>query len=356
MKGNKVRYKYAFNESCELVSIERVLKDGSKYYCPECHDEMIPRKGKYNADHFAHKKSECKYDHYLHTIAELIIERWYNNSKNVCLSVPIREKCPENNKCFFFKDGRNCVQENNSKPFNLKQWFSICEREKPFNFGSSFLKPDLLLYNDKKPENSIFIEICVTHPCEPEKINSNIRIIEIVIKNEEDIESVIKNNLFKVGDNMRLFNFRGKDQIGNNIGFKSPLQKFCLFPSKKVHVDYYFDCHKINIYRGIFELILNKDDFTTFTSTDYGFFDVAIAMASQHHKDLKHCNLCKFQRLTFMGDNICKLYKKRGKAKLCSDNNALECSDFQRDENRINQCVNILEEYKREFPVIIRTK
>ena len=99
MKEKEVRYKYAYDEQDNLVSIDDELKGNGKYFCPECHDEMVPRKGEHNAFHFAHKTAECKYDNYLHTLAELKIQKWYNESKEINISVPIKERCVDFESC-----------------------------------------------------------------------------------------------------------------------------------------------------------------------------------------------------------------------------------------------------------------
>ena len=52
-----VKFGYALNEQGILVSIDDPKVVKGKYICPECQGEMIPQKGKYNANHFAHKSA-----------------------------------------------------------------------------------------------------------------------------------------------------------------------------------------------------------------------------------------------------------------------------------------------------------
>lgn len=351
MAEKKVRYNYAFNEQGELVPIKKANKEEGKYFCPECHDEMTPKKGEHNAYHFAHKTAECKYDNYLHTLAELIIQKWYNESNEIKISVPIKERCKDFDDCLFKKE--KCIQDGNSDFYNLKKWFANCEREPKDAIKKYGYKPDLFLKDESDSNKCIFIEIAVTHKCEPDKINSGIRIIEFFIDSVDDIEAIIKNNLIQSNEKTKMYNFHGEDKVVYLENPELSLNKFNLFPSKKVHAGYYIDCHKKNENRGVIEITVDGDDFSLNTPKGHMFFDVAIAYASQYYDDLKHCNLCKYQKTDFWGINICTLYKKFGTSKLCTDNDPLVCSYFKPNLELIKTRIKILEDYKKEHPVLI---
>lgn len=351
MKKKEVRYKYAYNEQGDLVSIDDAQKGEGKYFCPECHDEMVSRKGGHNAYHFAHKKAECKYDNYLHTLAELLIQKWFNESKEIKISVPINERCIDFESCLFKRDG--CVHETNSPFYDLKKWFTSCEREPNDTIAKYGFKPDLFLRDDANPKNCIFIEIAVTHPCELDKINSGIRIIEFVIESEDDIESIIKNNIIQRNNKIRMFNIHGKDKIGNIENFGLSLSKFYLFSSNKIYLDFYYRCHNRNENRGVFEITVNGDDYALSTPREHTFIDVALAYASQYYGDLKHCQLCRYQKNDSVGDRICTLYQKFGTSRYCSDNNPFECTYFKKDIPLIKTRIKILEDYKKDHPVLI---
>lgn len=352
--SKEVKYHYALNEQGELVSIHDVGRNEGKFFCPECHGEMIPKKGAHNAWHFAHKTETCKYDNYLHTIAEIMLQNWYNNSKEVYLSAPISEKCINYEKCVFKRD--LCVHEANSKPYNLKKWFVNCEREpKDVEIKTGF-RPDLFLRNNSNPNNIIFLEINVTHPCDIKKINSGYRIIEFDIESEDDIESIINNNFIQRSDKVRMYNIRGKEEFVNTRNIYFSLYKFYLHPSRKVHVDYHFSCQKLNENRGILEIIVDGNSFSLFSNKEHMFFEVALAYASKVDTGLKHCQLCKYQHLDFYDTKICALYKMHGTSKYCSENNAIECPYFKKDIDRIQQRIKIIEDYKKEHPILILLK
>ena len=85
MVKGKVKYKSAYDENHNLVTLTPGYKVNGKFTCPnpECKLEMIPKQGDFNSWHFAHKGKECDYDRYLHTIAELRIQEWYNKADKV---------------------------------------------------------------------------------------------------------------------------------------------------------------------------------------------------------------------------------------------------------------------------------
>ncbi|MBO5861191.1 MAG: hypothetical protein J6Q45_05965, partial [Alistipes sp.] len=67
MKQHHKDQLYAYNSAKELVRIDDAKRQ-EKYYCVYCDGEMIPKQGKKNKWHYAHKNvtPHCSYDHYLH--------------------------------------------------------------------------------------------------------------------------------------------------------------------------------------------------------------------------------------------------------------------------------------------------
>lgn len=56
-----IKYHYAYDESKQVININDVSsieRSKHSYYCVGCGAEMIPRLGKINAHHFAHKVSQ----------------------------------------------------------------------------------------------------------------------------------------------------------------------------------------------------------------------------------------------------------------------------------------------------------
>lgn len=63
---------YALNYQGNLINISDVDKSKSeKYYCLQCGDEMISRKGYVNRHHFSHKSiKNCSFETYLHKLSK----------------------------------------------------------------------------------------------------------------------------------------------------------------------------------------------------------------------------------------------------------------------------------------------
>jgi len=349
-----VRYQSALNkiDSEDLIDIRVAKNKGSIFFCPHCKGEMVPRCGEHNAWHFAHKRKECGYDKYLHTLAELKILKWIRESQEIKLALPYKKSCSESPRCSFYQ--RSTCASDAKEIFDLKKYFGYCEKEKEIEIDKSSYIPDLLWHNQKNESKPLFIEIFVTHPCSEEKIASGVHIIEFHIQSEEDIDRIISSTI-QEGESVRLYNF---NPLGDKVGDKpNPpifLYKYSIFRSHKTFTDYHTLCRyepdlsdyckSYTLRRAFFEMTYhNEYDEDIYQMGGMEVF--GMAYASQYDKSLKHCWLCKNQ--TFLDRTIiCRFLKERGSRYLaCKD--ASRCHDFQRDENIIKERINILNRYRQ---------
>ncbi|MBQ1972856.1 MAG: hypothetical protein II222_00670 [Paraprevotella sp.] len=194
---------YALNANKNLIHIKDTEGfENEKYYCPNCGDEMITKRGKVRNWHYAHKKADCSYDNYLHSLAELKIKDWFNREQTISLILDSHEQCDNHNTCKFYNK-EQCKKAIQNR-YNLKKFYTSCIIEHKYK---GFIA-DIFCINKKENGEPIFIEIYVTHKCEEEKLNSGIRIIEIKIQNEEDIDEIISSNELKENKKIKLFNFK----------------------------------------------------------------------------------------------------------------------------------------------------
>lgn len=336
-----------------LIDIEDAKEMDTEFFCPFCHGEMIPRCGEKNEKHFAHKRKECDYDMYLHTVAELKIQKWLKESQEILLSLPYKKACSESVKCDFYDRGFCTIDA--EKKYNLKEWYKECDREKEIIIGEKKFKPDLL-WHHKDNEKPFFIEICVTHPCEEDKINSGIHIIEFIIETEDDINRIIGSTI-RENENVRLYNFKAQDdEIDKQLHKLDKLHKFTLFSTHKTFVDYYslcryeptlsMDCKSYKLRRGIFEITI-RNSFNEQMYNEGGLELIGLSVASQYIKTLKHCSLCKNQTI-IDGIIVCKLRLGRGDKYLtCKD--AAKCPDFQMGKEIINRRIDVFNKYRQTF-------
>lgn len=98
---------------------------------------MIARKGDIRDWHFAHKKKECGYDNYLHSLAERRICEWFNDKENKSILLKLRpaNKCSSYEECKWFEI-LQCEEIGEIKEINLKEYFDSCEVEKDFKKGN----------------------------------------------------------------------------------------------------------------------------------------------------------------------------------------------------------------------------
>ena len=82
----ELKYKYAFDEIGNIVSIEDFTKESSKLHtfkCIVCGDELRPRAigSKHRRAHFYHKEIvSCNGESYLHKLGKLYIKNKFDNS------------------------------------------------------------------------------------------------------------------------------------------------------------------------------------------------------------------------------------------------------------------------------------
>ena len=195
-----IKYHYALNELGEEVDISNVTKEYRKdhvFHCSYCGGRMTARLGASNTPHFAHS-SDCEDcgngESDLHKYAKRAIRNKFLSSEPFMVEIPQRAKCGAKN-CIFRVNGseyEECSMEQVVE-YNLKDWgYDTCVEEATIED----YKADLLLTSSSHiTRPPILIEVAVKHPCEEEKINSGLRIIELPIKTYEDIERFIKEGI-----------------------------------------------------------------------------------------------------------------------------------------------------------------
>lgn len=201
-----IKYKNAYDPKGNLIHINEITSESrsEKYNCINCNSELIPRIGKVRQKHFAHKITQkCSGETYLHTLGKNTFIETYNK----CLKskTPFYIELYQKNECDFYKRKFNITCDLGEKIVKVdltKFYTNIYEEKKEGSF-----RPDILLEGDGNIEK-LFIEINVTHSITSEKENSNYRIIEILINNEEDVEIIKRKILNQNQQALNFFNFK----------------------------------------------------------------------------------------------------------------------------------------------------
>lgn len=343
MQNTRNYQHFALDENNNIIDIKNIndVYD-HQYFCPYCHNEMITKRGNIRQWHFAHKTDKCSYDKYLHSIAERMIMDWFNREENVMLSMNNYEKCDKYDNCDFYND-ESCRRDSTIQ-FDLKRYYSKCTQE----YGYGGFIADLFCESHTNPNSPIFIEIFVTHECSQEKKNLGVRIIELIIKSEEDILNIITSNKLVEGEMVRLYNFKRKEIFVDR--FMQPFQKYILHPTLKSYVERNaLTCRSYSQHRkGIYEISMPYDDCLPYFINSGGLYVVGKVKAYLDGYLKKDCQLCKWQSANMNGDRFCKLYKKCGNPRSCDDNNAAICSMFSEHKDLINTAISEFNNYLKD--------
>ena len=191
----EIKYRSAFDEIGNLVDINDVSNEDRKheYHCISCGKQLVPRLGDIRRHHFYHKEDiVCKGETYLHELAKLRLKEKFDKSDHFYISYNAEEK--KKKKCH-----ADC-KVNEKITEDLKLDYDTATIEKSVNEYESSKKyrADVLLTNSKdESKPPILLEIWVTSECKQEKKESDLRIIEIHIKEENDINSLYENEIIE---------------------------------------------------------------------------------------------------------------------------------------------------------------
>lgn len=345
----KIKYHFALNEG-QIIDIANVAESDrqSKFYCLSCGDEMIPRLGAKKAHHFAHKNTipDCNPETYLHKLAKCKIKEKFDSKEPFEIRLYQTAVCSDKNSCPFYMEEECKLEE--YKSYDLHDAYDTCTEEQ--TFGN--YRADLLLTSSKKPNTPpVFIEILVTHKCEEEKIKSDYKIIEIKLKNDEDIVNLLqspitesnKYSLDRKVNKCTFYNFkRTASDIKLNV---RKISKFYLFKSGSAHVsnihDEYPSCReamKKDNPKAILELVIDVSYFGT-----PNLYDLGYAKAIELGLDVKNCLLCKYCQESFDGYNVCCLYKKFCTKQYPKGPEAMNCPYYKINHERYDEIKTVLQ-------------
>ncbi len=336
---------YALNKQGSLIDIDNI-DEGTEYFCPCCKRPMTPKRGQIRQWHFAHHigNEPCDYDKYLHSLAELKIKEWFNNAEHIYIKLKTFAKCQYYDKCPMHEDDF-CKAPVAPEPIDLKTYYGQCTEEVKLEKDGNVLIPDLLAVTEKG--HWLFFEILVTHKCDDVKLKSGVRIIEIPITSEDDIERITNSDTLIEDQDASFFNFKHKDIDAPELA--RPMQKFIIHKSGKAFIDReHFCCKDFKKQRrGVFEMTLPYyEDIPLFFNCG-GIYPVGWAKAAEAGIQFKNCALCKYMHFNdWEGISSCALYRKFGTNKDCRQNNATTCQYYREDFEQKTYCLKELAEYQ----------
>lgn len=219
-----------------FVSIDQVPAGKEcECFCPACKQPLIAKnQGLVRMHHFAHQSGkECEhgYETMLHIFAKERIQEAFMKSEHFYLTHRMLYTCPNENVCKIKQEG--CSTRWKMELIDLKKYYDRCEQE--ITYDNLRGRSDLKLYNSNKPNiKPTYIEFCVTHASDQEKLHSGAKIIECSIESEDDIGKIV-NSGFIEGGNIDYYGFTRQKTAEEPFNITIKSIRFCLYPSGKLY-------------------------------------------------------------------------------------------------------------------------
>lgn len=340
---------YAITKDGCLVGVDEV-KTGQECdcVCPACGESLVARNnGKIRKHHFAHKSGiECKFAHesMLHLLAKERIQKAFLNADSFLIEYEYKSYCANYNQCKYTKCGECYTKER--KVFNLKEFYDKCEQE--VKYDGTKRRSDLKIYSSTLSEREpVYIEFCVTHASEQEKLHSGNKIIECIIESEEDINNIVRNGF--VEDNQKsenrfeqlkpspiqFYGFKDSDRTNLQISSEIAVNRCILYKSGKMFCDLdYCNCKDLKskkaIPHSLYEVCFHTNDFDG--SEDW--FAKCLAYEKFH---IPNCFFCKNYENNGKR-NICyKMRVQTNPVVRCGTSTAKNCSCYSFNEEKYDQ-------------------
>lgn len=309
-----IRYRFAFGTSGSVVDVVSLTPetrhDLSPYACPGCGRELIANLGMKKVNYFSHKIADrCNAETYLHSLGKHAFFSEYWKCIDEGTPFVVRQKVPGECNREYELLGGTCTLEK-VREHDLTRYFRKASLETPIDG----IIPDVLLTSEDGKEQ-LFVEVAVTHKCEPEKIARGTRIIEIDLSEEADLQIFEDHSLSEDDERVTLFNFEKVPIRGDICGGSCPksLRLFLVYPSGKAHLGW----HQISEARKILanKKLLRGEILGPWPPAD-PFEDVSALFVEKVREALfdgiavKNCFNCRYQGLGRFPQRIfCKLRK-----------------------------------------------
>ena len=286
-----------------IVHINDVTKENKSnhYYCIGCGGEMSAVLGDKREHHFRHKEAHCSWESYLHKLGKLRLKQLFDTQESFKIKYIAEYHCEKADDCKLAYD--NKCKRFDFNEVDLKRYFDTCEEEVTYKG----FRADLMLSSKEHPERKpIFLEISVTHDCEPQKIASGIRIIELKITNENDVWRPINERKCCLGtENAEQFPYQGVElppirfyNFKRHLERTTPLDRFWIEKDKDGILRGYVEkgnlsCRDIDTNHkehSIYEITAPSEEIIKNKVLDFSFFGFLEAIWAG--VKIKHCQFC----------------------------------------------------------------
>lgn len=204
-----IKYSWARYEGrpIHIDDVTKDMRESGEYFNLVTGKKMAAYiEGKFRR-HFHHLvEDKMSKETYLHETAKLVFKDIYD--KAILNNIPFNIEFEYRANCnrLFRETGVKCDLGLKTDIFDLTKVYDKCELEKRYDG----FQPDIRLSSNAQPNDSIFIEIVVTHESSAKKLQSSHKVIEIKIRNDDDIKALRKNQISVLDSNTSFNNFRLK--------------------------------------------------------------------------------------------------------------------------------------------------
>ncbi len=319
-KHSVFRLTYACDKDRVLWNVEDVPNGNAcECICPACGEPLMAKnQGTIRKHHFAHQSgAECEYayESMLHLLAKEKVRVAFLNGKSFKMEYECRSYCQNEKDCHFWRNGE-CYTKTR-KSFNLKDYYDSCEQELPYNTNRR--RSDLKIFSSTHPKRKpIYIEFCVTHASDKEKLHSGDKIIEIKLESERDVTNIVENGFIEPESHYGRLDIEEQQDAVTFYGFEKRIDyndnsmcqeiefvRHVLYSSGKTRC--YQDCCKCrNLTKSSRNSLM---EIAFHTSVSLGIYEYAKYIGFSKYP-IPNCIVCKNYVDSYVGmDKLCRLYK-----------------------------------------------
>lgn len=208
-----IEHRFAKTGDGRHIDIREVDPDNrhgfGDFFCIGCDGRMVAALGQKVVHHFRHKHDapNCSRESYLHNTAKHVLAKAISDAIATGKTYPLLR--PQDGFCDHQADilGEPCDRPVGPQTIDLAQFFDTVEIER----GIDGFVADVLLSGTA---GHMLLEIEVTHACEPEKIDSGLKIVEVKIEDEDDIDR-LRDGLVDLEKTIT-HNFRPRRRVQSN--------------------------------------------------------------------------------------------------------------------------------------------
>lgn len=208
-QDRSIQYAYALDDRGVLTHI-RDARRTNAYKCPGCGAALSAVLGAVKAHHFRHFDDCCGLETYLHRSAKHAFCQRYGDALRdrtpIRLGLARRVECHDPRLALLGDHGRIC-ETDVAANYDLTQIFDRTDLEKRDNITG--LRPDVLL-SETDSARQCYVEVCVTHSCTEDKINTGVPILEFTIGSVDDIHYLMNGSYSLSDSNLRVYNWHPK--------------------------------------------------------------------------------------------------------------------------------------------------